>query len=62
MLKEGLGEDTGNRERLLKQCSEHLEITDLLEQGDRHAAADRLRDHIRGAFESKIALVADLDK
>ena len=51
-----------NRERLLKQCSEHLEITDLLEQGDRHAAADRLRDHIRGAFESKIALVADLDK
>lgn len=47
-----------NRERLLKQCSEHLEIIDLLEKGDRHTAAERLRDHIHSALESKITLVA----
>lgn len=47
-----------NRERLLKQCSEHLEILDLLEKGDNAAAAEFLRSHIEGALKSKRGLVA----
>ena len=49
---------TGNRDRLLKQCSEHLEIVDLLERGDNRSAAEFLREHLRGALESKRDLVA----
>ena len=48
-----------NRDRLLKQCSEHLEILDLLENGNNPAAAELLRSHIKGALESKLALVGD---
>lgn len=47
-----------NRDRLLKQCSEHLEIIDLLEKGDNATAAQFLRDHIKGALESKRGLIA----
>lgn len=47
-----------NRDRLLKQCSEHLEIVDLLERGDAKAAAELLRNHIQGALASKRLLVA----
>lgn len=50
----------GSRERLLKQCSEHLEIIDLLERGDNLAAAEFLRNHIQGALESKRELVANV--
>lgn len=50
--------NTSNRDRLLKQCSEHLEIIDLLERGDNKAAAEFLRNHIKGALESKRNLVA----
>ena len=50
--------EVGNRERLLKQCSEHLEIIDLLERGDVPAAAGFLREHIKGALESKRSLIA----
>lgn len=50
----------GSRERLLKQCSEHLEIVDLLEKGDNATAAEFLRSHLRGALESKLDLVASV--
>ena len=50
---------TANRDRLLKQCGEHLELIDLLEQGDIQAAASFLRNHIKGALESKLDLVAN---
>jgi DNA-binding GntR family transcriptional regulator len=46
-----------SRDRLLKQCSEHLEIVDLLEKGDNAMAAQFLREHLRGALESKRHLV-----
>ena len=46
-----------NRDRLVKQCSEHLEIIDLLENGDNRGAAELLRNHIKEALESKIDLV-----
>ena len=48
-----------NRDRLLKQCSEHLESIDLLEHGNNKAAAELLRSHIRGALESKISMVGN---
>ena len=54
--------EVGNRERLLKQCSEHLEIIDLLERGDVPAAAEFLREHIKGALESKRSLIAGSPK
>ena len=44
---------TVNRDRLIKQCSEHLEIIDLLEQGNIQEAARFLRNHISGALDSK---------
>ena len=50
---------TVNRDRLIKQCSEHLEIIDLLEQGDIQGAASFLRSHIKGALDSKLSLVAN---
>ena len=49
---------TVNRDRLIRQCSEHLEIIDLLERGDVPEAAEMLRNHLKGALESKLALVA----
>jgi DNA-binding GntR family transcriptional regulator len=50
----------GSRDRLLKQCSEHLEIIDLLKKGDNAAAAKFLRSHIEGALESKRLLITDM--
>lgn len=50
---------TVNRDRLIQQCSEHLEIIDLLEQGDIQTAANFLRNHIKGALESKLNLIAN---
>jgi DNA-binding GntR family transcriptional regulator len=49
-----------DRDRLLKQCSEHLEIADLLEKGENAAAAEFLRKHIKGALESKLYRVASV--
>ncbi|SDI25796.1 GntR family transcriptional regulator [Propionivibrio dicarboxylicus] len=49
---------TSSRDRLLKQCSEHLEIIDLLEKGDNKGASEFLRQHIQGALESKRTLIA----
>ena len=55
---------TLNRDRLIKQCSEHLEIIDLLEKGNLTTAADFLRNHLQGALQSKRALISlsDTDK
>lgn len=49
--------DVTYRDRLLKQCSEHLEIIDLLERGEKETAAEFLRTHIKGALESKRGLI-----
>ena len=35
-----------DRSRLQASCAEHLEILDLLAQGRRTAAAERMRDHL----------------
>ena len=51
-----------NRDRLLKQCSEHLEIIDLLERGKNQLAAKLLHKHLEGALESKRALIANIPK
>ncbi|MDR1829031.1 MAG: GntR family transcriptional regulator [Methylobacteriaceae bacterium] len=47
-----------NRDRLLKQCSEHLEIADLLEHDDNVAAAELMRNHLKGALETKREFLA----
>lgn len=47
--------ETANRERVRHQCLEHLAILDLLEQGERSQAADRLTEHLRKASRDKVA-------
>jgi DNA-binding GntR family transcriptional regulator len=47
-----------NRDRLLKQCNEHLEIVGLLEQDENVVAAELLRNHLKEALESKREFVA----
>jgi DNA-binding GntR family transcriptional regulator len=49
---------TINRDRLLRQCSEHLELIELLQKGDNQTAAEFLHSHIKGALESKLGLIA----
>jgi DNA-binding GntR family transcriptional regulator len=49
-----------NRDRLLKQCNEHLEIVGLLEQDENLAAAELLRNHLKEALESKREFVANV--
>ena len=36
-----------DRSRLQASCAEHIEIIDLLAQGRRDAAAERMRDHLK---------------
>jgi DNA-binding GntR family transcriptional regulator len=43
----------GGRGRLKDQCEEHIAILDLLEAGDREAAATFMRTHIDRAWQSK---------
>lgn len=50
---------TVDRSRLGQQCREHLQILDLLERGEREAAADFLRRHIEHAYAVKRDRVAD---
>ena len=45
-----------NRERLIEQCTEHLEILSLLEKGDIVDASYRMRQHLSGALERKSPL------
>lgn len=45
-----------DRERLVEQCTEHLEILDRLESGDVIAASYRMRQHLSGALKRKSPL------
>lgn len=45
-----------NRERLIEQCTEHLEILSLLESGDIVDASYRMRQHLSGALKRKSPL------
>ena len=42
--------------RLVEQCTEHLEILDLLERGDVADASDKMRKHLSGALKRKSPL------
>ena len=46
---------TADRSRLVRQCSEHLELLDLLSAGEIRTAAAFLRVHIEGARRIKAA-------
>lgn len=45
-----------NRERLVEQCTEHLEILTLLESGNVVDASYRMRQHLSGALKRKSPL------
>ena len=45
-----------DHERLVVQCTEHLEILDLLESADVTDASDKMREHLSGALERKSPL------
>lgn len=45
-----------NRERLVEQCTEHLEILSLLERGNVADASYRMRQHLSGALKRKSPL------
>lgn len=45
-----------NRERLIEQCTEHLEILSLLERGNTVDASFRMRQHLSGALKRKSPL------
>ncbi|WP_298260427.1 GntR family transcriptional regulator [uncultured Litoreibacter sp.] len=45
-----------NRERLIEQCTEHLEILSLLELGNIADASYRMRQHLSGALKRKSPL------
>ena len=45
-----------NRERLVEQCTEHLEILSLLERGDLVDASYQMRQHLSGALKRKSPL------
>lgn len=55
-----------NRERLVEQCTEHLEILDLLERGEVDEASRKMRHHLSGALKRKSPLArsweSDADK
>lgn len=42
-----------NHERLVEQCTEHLEILDMLEGGDNLGASHKMRKHLSGALKRK---------
>jgi len=42
-----------NRERLVEQCTEHLQILELLENRDIKNASDKMRQHLSGALKRK---------
>lgn len=45
-----------NHERLVEQCTEHLEIIDLLEAGENLDASHKMRKHLSGALKRKSPL------
>lgn len=42
-----------NHDRLVEQCTEHLEILDMLEAGDNLDASHKMRKHLSGALKRK---------
>jgi len=48
-----------NRERLIGQCNEHLEIISHLESGEIVEASYLLRRHLQGALKRKSAIVSE---
>ena len=48
-----------DRERLVEQCTEHLEILDQLESGDIIGASYQMRQHLSGALKRKSPLAWD---
>ncbi len=48
-----------NRQRLVEQCTEHLEILSLLEGGNVADASYRMRQHLSGALKRKSPLAWD---
>jgi DNA-binding GntR family transcriptional regulator len=46
--------ETDDRERVRRQCEEHLAILDLLERGERRAASRLLTDHLAHASRDKV--------
>lgn len=46
--------ETDDRERVRRQCEEHLAILDLLERGERSAAAQLLTRHLSNASRDKV--------
>ncbi|NYT64054.1 GntR family transcriptional regulator [Alcaligenaceae bacterium] len=46
--------ETDDRERVRRQCEEHLAILDLLERGERGAAAQLLTSHLGNASHDKV--------
>lgn len=47
--------ETADRKRVRRQCQEHLAILDLLERGERAAAAQLLTQHLEVACRDKVA-------
>ncbi len=47
--------ETADRDRVRRQCQEHLAILDLLERGERNQAAQLLTDHLSKAGRDKAA-------
>ncbi|WP_171132967.1 GntR family transcriptional regulator [Ruegeria sp. HKCCA5014] len=45
-----------NHDRLIEQCTEHIEILDLLEAGDNLGASHRMRRHLSSALKRKSPL------
>lgn len=45
-----------NHERLIEQCTDHLSILDLLEEGDTVGASFKMREHLSGALKRKSPL------
>lgn len=46
--------ETADRQRVRRQCQEHLAILDLLERGERHEAAQLLTQHLTKAGHDKV--------
>ena len=51
-----------DRGRLGQQCHDHLALLDMIERGDREAAARFVHDHIAGAWTAKKALPPRTDR
>ncbi|MGE8591202.1 MAG: FCD domain-containing protein, partial [Alcaligenes sp.] len=47
-------QETIDRQRIRRQCLEHLAILDLLEQGERARAAELLARHLGNASHEKV--------